>query len=57
MIRNEIENVFFKFRLFNKINSEFKNRFMNFNYTKETVYDEKSAIKNYKAFVKSVARG
>ena len=56
MIRNEIENVFFKVKLFYKLDNDFKNRFMNFNFTKKQVYDEKWETQNYDNFVKLLTK-
>eukprot|EP00347_Sterkiella_histriomuscorum_P019299 403342181 len=57
MIRNEIENVFFKFKFFNKINVDYKNRWLNYNFVNEQNYSEKREIYMYNQFVKLVAQG
>ncbi|CDW84058.1 UNKNOWN [Stylonychia lemnae] len=50
MIRNEVENVFFRLKFFHKINEDFKNRLLNYNYVNENIYDpakEKIIIESF----------
>ncbi|CDW77799.1 UNKNOWN [Stylonychia lemnae] len=57
MIRNEVENVFFKFKFFLKMNEYYKDRLLNFNYVNENPYDPKMDAKIYKNFVASYSKG
>ncbi|CDW78579.1 UNKNOWN [Stylonychia lemnae] len=57
MVRNEVENVFFKFKFLNKINDDYKNRFLNYEYVSTNVYDPKKEKIMYDAFINMMKQG
>eukprot|EP00347_Sterkiella_histriomuscorum_P012016 403370215 len=52
MIRNEVENIFFKFKFFYKINEEYRNRFLNYDFVRTWEYNESFETKRYLQFTK-----
>eukprot|EP00347_Sterkiella_histriomuscorum_P021036 403335507 len=52
MIRNEVENIFFKFKFSYHINDEYKNRFLNYDFVKTWEYNQEFEINRYDQFIK-----
>ena len=57
MVRNEVENVFFKFKFLNKINDDYKNRLLNYDYVNQNVYDSKKEKIMYDRFIQMIKAG
>ena len=57
MVRNEVENVFFKFKFLNKINDDYKNRLLNYDYVNQNVYDPKKEKIMYDRFIQMIKAG
>eukprot|EP00347_Sterkiella_histriomuscorum_P014022 403362459 len=52
MIRNEVENIFFKFKFSYHINEEYKNRFTNYEFVNTWDYNQEFEINRFNQFIK-----
>ncbi|CDW77518.1 UNKNOWN [Stylonychia lemnae] len=52
MIRNEVENVFFKIKFFSKVSNEVRNKLLDYNFSRESTYDMKKERQMYKQYQK-----
>ncbi|CDW89347.1 UNKNOWN [Stylonychia lemnae] len=52
MIRNEVENVFFKIKFFTKINNDAKKKLLDYNFVRERTYDVKKERQMYQQNLK-----